>query len=206
MPPRKKTAPAPATVVPFTEPGTALVERPPALEGEILDPAHVLTKDEARLLTKEINTRAIQLWLLVERAHTGRAWEALGYDSWKQYVSKELDMSESRSFQLLDQARVMRELAAAGADPSTVPPPPARVVQVIKNNLTEVRELAAKTLSEGGNLGDAIRQYAAEIDPNLASRPKGRPVTKNTVPCPCCAGSGRLTTREANAVRSVLGK
>lgn len=196
MPPRRR-AESNGSAVPETT--------PKVLEGVIEPKVAVLSREDARRLTKEINGRTIQLWLLVERAHYGRAWEALGYDSWKAYVSKELDMSESRSFQLLDQAKVMRELAAAGVNTEEMPPPPARIVQVVKNNLPEMREAAAKALSEGANLGEAIRSFAATIQPDVAPRPKGRPPVKDTVLCPCCMGTGRLKTADANALRRALG-
>ena len=49
-------------------------------------------------------------------AHDRRAWQALGYPTWEQYVKKEFNLSRSRSYQLLDRAKVTHALFAAGLD------------------------------------------------------------------------------------------
>lgn len=72
-----------------------------------------LTTEQAVKLTETIRNASEVLWILISRAHTGKAWLALGYPSWEGYVYAEFDMSRSRSYQLLDQARVIREIEAA---------------------------------------------------------------------------------------------
>lgn len=54
-----------------------------------------------------------EAWELLLEAHDRHAWRVLGYDSWGEYVRTEFDMSRSRSYQLLDQARVTRALMRA---------------------------------------------------------------------------------------------
>lgn len=72
-----------------------------------------LTTEQAVKLTETIRNASEVLWVLLSRAHAGKAWLALGYASWESYVYSEFDMSRSRSYQLLDQARVIREIEAA---------------------------------------------------------------------------------------------
>lgn len=72
-----------------------------------------LTSDEARALTDTIRNAVDVLWVLIVKAHSGKAWAALGYDTWADYVQQEFNMSRSRSYQLLDQARVVQEIEAA---------------------------------------------------------------------------------------------
>lgn len=72
-----------------------------------------LNADEARTLTDTIKSAAEVLWVLIARAHAGKAWTALGYSTWEDYVKAEFDISRSRSYQLLDQGRVIREIEAA---------------------------------------------------------------------------------------------
>lgn len=72
-----------------------------------------LTTDQARQLTSTIRDAAEVLWVLIARAHAGKAWQALGYPSWERYVRDEFNMSRSRSYQLLDQARVIAAIEAA---------------------------------------------------------------------------------------------
>jgi hypothetical protein len=63
---------------------------------------------EARKLTDKIKSTVDQLHTLFLRAYEERAWEALGYLSWREYVSTEFDMSESRAYQILDHGEVIR--------------------------------------------------------------------------------------------------
>lgn len=67
----------------------------------------------ARHLTTAIQVASEALFVLLERAHSGRAWASLGYDSWKTYVDQELGLSRSRSYQLLDQATVNTAIEGA---------------------------------------------------------------------------------------------
>lgn len=72
-----------------------------------------LTSEQAAKLTATIRNVVDVLWILFERAHAGKAWQALDYGSWEEYVRAEFDMSRSRSYQILDQARVIREIEAS---------------------------------------------------------------------------------------------
>jgi hypothetical protein len=76
-----------------------------------------LSAGEARDLCEKIRRGVGDLSLLVWRAHEGRAWVALGYKTWEQFVHHEVGFSRSRSYQLVDQGRIMATLAeAAGVD------------------------------------------------------------------------------------------
>lgn len=84
--------------------------------GSILDIAidkSPLNSEQARQITHSIRDAAEVIWILIARAHAGKAWKALGYDSWEDYVKSEFNMSRSRSYQLLDQAKVISEIEAA---------------------------------------------------------------------------------------------
>jgi hypothetical protein len=72
-----------------------------------------LDSDQAAKLTATIRNAVDVLYILIFRAHAGKAWQALGYGSWAEYVRAEFDMSRSRSYQILDQARVIIEIEAS---------------------------------------------------------------------------------------------
>ena len=72
-----------------------------------------LSMDQAVKLTETIRNASEVLWVLISRAHAGKAWLALGYESWEGYVYAEFDMSRSRSYQILDQGKVIREIQTA---------------------------------------------------------------------------------------------
>lgn len=50
-----------------------------------------LTRDEARALTDDIKGRVVDLLPRIQKAFNGRADKALGYDSWHEYCTAELD-------------------------------------------------------------------------------------------------------------------
>jgi heat shock protein HspQ len=72
-----------------------------------------LSTDQARQLTHSIRDASEVIWILIARAHAGKAWRALGYDTWEEYVKSEFNMSRSRSYQLLDQAKVISAIEEA---------------------------------------------------------------------------------------------
>lgn len=76
------------------------------------------TLREAEGHTNRISYTARQLWRLVEEAYERRIWEAFGLPSWDAYVTEHLDFSRRRAYQLLAQARTIRELESA----TTAPP------------------------------------------------------------------------------------
>lgn len=67
---------------------------------------------EAHDITRRIRATAEQLWQLLAEAHDRRAWHALGYQTWTDYIRTEFAMSRGRSYQLLNQARVISEITS----------------------------------------------------------------------------------------------
>lgn len=85
---------------------------------------HALSDSEAKELTDEITAymrRASEkIHELVARAHAGKAHIALGYATWGDYVTGELDMSVSRSYQLINLNRVISAFDEALPDGASV--------------------------------------------------------------------------------------
>lgn len=69
-----------------------------------------MTESCARDLTNQINTASEDLAGMLQRARDGKAWAALGYETWKAYVAAEIKLSKSRVYQLLDHAEMRQEL------------------------------------------------------------------------------------------------
>src|SRR5919106_4677116 len=83
-------------------------------EGEEVCNALHIPAEAARELTNRIKTglegifdQIYEVEQLLLEAHNRRAWQALGYKTWEEYVKTEFDLSRRRSYQLLDQARVI---------------------------------------------------------------------------------------------------
>lgn len=96
-----------------------------------------LNADEARELTDTIRDGVELLWTLIARAHAGQAWKSLGYPTWESYVRGEFNMSRSRSYQILDQARVITALETAVPEGTKLHVTAATAAD-IKNDLPEV--------------------------------------------------------------------
>lgn len=181
-----------------------------------------LTENEARALTFQIQRTSARLWLLVTEAHDRKAHQALGYDTWADYVRVELKMSESRSYQFLDTGHVMKALASAGVDVDAFNPPPVRVINRVKDRLTEVRKVAEQAVRKGEPVDKAIRALARESRPRAealtaaasATAANGDTVAAATipaqrggkVPCPVCAGSGKVTQSVADRMLELIQK
>lgn len=88
-------------------------EQPP---GDNLDFTRPLSREEAEELTEHIRSTADVLYVLIARAHAGKAYLALGYSSFEKYVKTEFDISRSRAYQFLNQAHVIDAITAAAPD------------------------------------------------------------------------------------------
>jgi hypothetical protein len=80
---------------------------------QLPDPWSPMDRAEAVTITNQIRTQNGRVWSMLSTAHARRAWEAMGYTSWDAYVQAEFGMSRGRSYQLLDQAKVIREIENA---------------------------------------------------------------------------------------------
>lgn len=69
-----------------------------------------MTHEEARQLTNRIKEKAEELWALVLEAYERKAYRALGYTAWADYLDAELGMRPGGAQNLITKARLVREL------------------------------------------------------------------------------------------------
>jgi hypothetical protein len=136
------------TPVVITDPGVPDISAP-------------LTTDQARDLTDTIRSTSEVLYVLLSRAHRGKAWEALGYSSFADYVREEFDMSRSRAYQILDQSRVIEAIESASPDGADLPAISEAAARDLKSIIGEVvPEIEARTagvpVSEAGQVVEEI--------------------------------------------------
>lgn len=137
--------------------------------GRIDDPRGVvLTVQEARRLTDAIRSTGEVLYTLLERAHAGRAWAALGYSRFEDYVKAEFDMSRSRAYQILDQAKVVRAVEAAVPPTATVPAITEAAARDLKGVLDQVIREIEEQLAEAE--AEDTERIVAEILADQRSR------------------------------------
>lgn len=71
----------------------------------------VLSAEEARRIIAEVKGNLENLQTLLLELYAGRAWTALGYESWRKMVSAEFELSTTRAYEILDWGRVDTELS-----------------------------------------------------------------------------------------------
>jgi hypothetical protein len=127
-----------------------------------IDLAAPLNREDALELTSQIRAAADLIWVLIARAHAGRAWEALGYPSWEAYVREEFNISRSRAYQILDQGRVIQEISAAA--------PVGTHVNVNERQAREIKRVLGEVVGEvkTATAGMSADQAEATIDDILA--------------------------------------
>ena len=152
---------SPATLVAIDEPGPVLVTP--------------LSRDEAEQLTNQIRSASEVLWVLLLRAHEGRAWEALGYARWLDYVKAEFDLSRSHAYRLLDAARMERALTAALPEGATV-----RISEKAARDLKEIASEVIGDVAErtAGMAPDLAGELAAEVIEDHRARARAQQKTQ----------------------------
>lgn len=80
-----------------------------------------LTGAEARALTDEVRVDAERLHSKLLRLRNGRAWLALGYDTWSSYVHAEFDMTKQHANRLVAHAEITHAIAQVEPTGSTSP-------------------------------------------------------------------------------------
>ena len=79
-----------------------------------------LSEDKARELTNAIKAAAEATYVLLARAHQGKAYKALGYSTWAEYVNQEFEISTQRSYQLLNLSKTIEAIEAVAPEGTTV--------------------------------------------------------------------------------------
>jgi hypothetical protein len=133
-------------------------------ESVAMEVAPDLSVEEAQSLTEHIRATADVLYVLIQRAHAGRAWKVLGYDSFADYVNAEFNISRSRAYQLLNQAKVVEEITAAAPEGTRfdISEAAARDLKSLVSELSPDIKEATEGLSAddaGAVVEDLIREY-----------------------------------------------
>ena len=137
-----------------------------------------LCEAEARELTRKIRYALDELPLLLKEAHDRRVWPVLGYRSWEEYVRMEFSLSRSRSYELVEQARVIEALKHAVGG-RNIPPVSGLAALQLKPVLAEVvaalkEQVRTLTDDEFAQLGpSAIRQVIRDARARSRDRRTG---------------------------------
>lgn len=125
-----------------------------------------LNEAEALELTERIRNTTNLLWVLIKRAHAGKAYLALGYTSFEEYARTEFDISRSYAYKLLNQANVIEAIEAVvpeGTEFSLTAGQAADIKPVLPAMLATIEERASDLApSEAGQMiEDVMREDLA---------------------------------------------
>lgn len=132
------------------------------VEQEELEVVRDMTEDEAHAITDAIRATATATYVLLTKAHEGKAYKALGYETWADYVKTEFDMSTQRSYQLLDLGRAVAMIEAAVPEGTEVKLTEAQA-RDIKRELPRITEILEEE-TEGMEPEDASEAVDRIID------------------------------------------
>lgn len=139
---------APVATNPDDEVATLVQYNPEGQEvvTEINFSSPALDADSAREITERIKTTTNVLFMLVKRAHAGKAYIALGYDSFEKYVRAEFDFSKVYAYRLINQANFIEAIEAKlpeGAQIHVSEPVSTKLKKALPELLEEIEERVA---------------------------------------------------------------
>lgn len=102
-----------------------------------------MDESEAREITEAIRSAATATYLLLAQAHAGKAYKALGYETWKDYVHEEFEISTQRSYQLLDYSKTIQMLESVTPEGTQIKLTEAQA-RGIKKELPKITEQVAE--------------------------------------------------------------
>ena len=132
-----------------------LVNENKAVEVEI-----VMSKEKASMLTEDIKSTTTALYVLLKQAHDEKAFIAMGYKTWTEYVEKEFEFSRTRSYQLINQANVIEQIEESTGFPIYITERDARA---IKKRLPEITEKLKVEVKEADLEREEAERVAKEI-------------------------------------------
>lgn len=139
-------------------------------EGDVLDLLSdedlefEMSEGKARELTDAIRAAATATYVLLAQAHEGKAYKALGYETWAEYVKTEFDITASRSYQLLDLSKVVKEIEAVTPDDTVVRLTEAQA-RDIKRELPKITERIKEETEgqDGSQAGETVDRIIEDI-------------------------------------------
>lgn len=141
---------------------------------------YTMSREDAREITDRIQRTAGKLWTLLLEAHEGRAWDALGYESWREYAQTEFSMSQSQAYRLLDAGRVIVAIEEATGSPfgeiteveaRDIKPHLTAVTDEVRERVAAgedghqvVREVIGRTRDEEREHADMVRRFTKGLE------------------------------------------
>lgn len=148
-----------------------------------------LNAREARAITERIKSAMGDLMIEVARAWIGRVWLVLGYESWLDYIKGEF--SEAPLFLPQDQRRAVASLLRSqGMSTRAIGAVTGVHHDTIASDLATVGNPTVNEPVQVTGLDGRIRNYSVTCPQPGTAQPAP---SQDTVTCPTCGGTGRIT-------------
>lgn len=130
---------------------------------EDYDVEKLMSKHEAIEITEAIKSVSGAMLALLVQAHEGKAYRAMGYSTWAEYVRGEFDYSVQRSYQLLDQAKIISMIEEATPEGTSVKLTEAQARDIKRELPKIVERIEEETYElEPEDAEDAVNRIIAE--------------------------------------------
>jgi hypothetical protein len=120
-----------------------------------------MDKADATALTHRLRTAVEGLRDLLVEAHDRKAWKAMGYATWEAYVKGEIGLSRPRSYQILDEVRVIGAVRDATGDLSNALDISVRDAAAVKDDLPAVTGEIKERIEAGEDPKKAVNETIA---------------------------------------------
>lgn len=131
---------------------------------------------EAREVADQIKGNMNNVRHLVLALYDGKGWDALGYASWRDCVTKEFQGKHSYLYYQLEAAQTERNISTMVENSSSIPERQLRPLTKLKDNPDQQREAWAKAVATapGGNVTAA--HVAKVVKEMIGEPPKPKPI------------------------------
>lgn len=152
-----------------------------------------LSARDARALTERIKSKMGDLMLDVVKAHQGRAWIALGYEAWPDYIKGEFGHAPL-SLPREQRRAVVALLRGQGMSTRAIAPALGVDNKTVHNDLSTVEN---STVDDEyvpvTGLDGRVRDYSVTCtNPQTSTQEEVPPAPPITITCPTCGGTGRI--------------
>jgi hypothetical protein len=130
-----------------------------------------LTPTAARDLTDRINTASEDLAAMLQRAHDGKAWQALGHRSWKDYLAAEIKLSKQHAHRLLAFAETRDEIQKSPMGDLPMPKSERQVRALVTLPPQERPKVYKVAVEAAGGGTPTAKQVEAAVAASLGIQP-----------------------------------
>lgn len=137
----------------------------------------------ARQLVKQIKQSIGGISDSLWRLKNQEGWKTLGYDSWRECVTKEFNFSQSRAYELLESAEISRQISDASEKSAELTSRQTRALSVVEpEKRKEVWEAAKAKTGTDNPPAAAIEEVINDLppEPPTEKEPPPKPPAKDT--------------------------